>query len=59
MINRIIRASLENRVLVLLLTVMLATVGAYSVLHTPVDALPDLSDRARRHASSKTRSRTR
>jgi Cu(I)/Ag(I) efflux system membrane protein CusA/SilA len=44
MINRIIRASLENRVLVLLLTVMLAAVGTYSVLRTPVDALPDLSD---------------
>ncbi len=44
MINAIIRASLENRVLVLLLTVLLAAVGAYSVLQTPVDALPDLSD---------------
>ena len=44
MINRIIRASLENRALVLLLTVMLAAVGAHSVLRTPVDALPDLSD---------------
>ena len=41
MINRIIRASLENRVLVLLLTVMLAAVGVYSVMRTPVDALPD------------------
>jgi Cu(I)/Ag(I) efflux system membrane protein CusA/SilA len=44
MINAIIRASLENRALVLLLTLMLASVGAYSVLRTPVDALPDLSD---------------
>ncbi len=44
MINRIIRASLENRALVLLLTVMLTAIGAYSVLRTPVDALPDLSD---------------
>ncbi len=44
MINRIIRASLENRALVLLLTLMLTAIGAYSVLRTPVDALPDLSD---------------
>ena len=44
MINAIIRASLENRALVLLLTVMLAAIGVHSVLRTPVDALPDLSD---------------
>ena len=44
MINAIIRASLENRALVLLLAVMLTAVGAYSFVHTPVDALPDLSD---------------
>src|SRR5512137_246759 len=44
MINRIIRASLQNRALVLLLTAMLAAVGVYSYVHTPVDALPDLSD---------------
>jgi len=44
MINRIIRASLENRGLVLLLTIMLAAIGVHSVLRTPVDALPDLSD---------------
>jgi Cu(I)/Ag(I) efflux system membrane protein CusA/SilA len=44
MINAIIRASLENRPLVLLLALMLAAVGAYSFVKTPVDALPDLSD---------------
>ncbi len=44
MINRIIRASLENRALVLLLAVMLTAVGVHAVLRTPVDALPDLSD---------------
>jgi Cu(I)/Ag(I) efflux system membrane protein CusA/SilA len=44
MINAIIRGSLANRPLVLLLTLMLAAIGAYSVLRTPVDALPDLSD---------------
>ncbi len=44
MINSIIRASLDNRVLVLLLSALLAAIGTYSFLHTPVDALPDLSD---------------
>jgi len=44
MINAIIRGSLANRPLVLLLTLMLCAIGAYSVLRTPVDALPDLSD---------------
>jgi len=44
MIEAIIRGSLANRPLVLLLALLLAGVGAYSVLHTPVDALPDLSD---------------
>ncbi|MCE3284564.1 MAG: putative silver efflux pump [Steroidobacteraceae bacterium] len=44
MINAIIRGSLANRPLVLLLTIMLCAVGAWSVLRTPVDALPDLSD---------------
>jgi len=44
MINSIIRASLENRPVVLLLAVMLTAIGAYSFLRTPVDALPDLSD---------------
>ena len=44
MINAIIRASLENRPLVLLLAAILAAVGAYSFVKTPVDALPDLSD---------------
>jgi Cu(I)/Ag(I) efflux system membrane protein CusA/SilA len=44
MINRIIRASLENRALVLLLAFMLSAIGVHAVLRTPVDALPDLSD---------------
>ena len=44
MINSIIRASLENRAVVLLLAAMLAAIGTYSFLRTPVDALPDLSD---------------
>ncbi len=44
MINAIIRASLENRPLVLLLALLLTAVGAWSFVNTPVDALPDLSD---------------
>ncbi|MGB5104520.1 MAG: efflux RND transporter permease subunit [Steroidobacteraceae bacterium] len=44
MIDSLIRASLENRALVLLLTLILTAVGVYSFDRTPVDALPDLSD---------------
>jgi Cu(I)/Ag(I) efflux system membrane protein CusA/SilA len=44
MINAIIRASLQNRALVLLLAALLTAAGVYSFVHTPVDALPDLSD---------------
>ncbi len=44
MINSIIRASLANRALVALLATLLTAVGIYSFAHTPVDALPDLSD---------------
>lgn len=44
MINHIIRWSIQNRLLVLLATLMLISIGVYSVKHTPVDAIPDLSD---------------
>ena len=44
MIARLIRASIANRGLVLLAAVLLAVLGVWSVLHTPLDALPDLSD---------------
>jgi Cu(I)/Ag(I) efflux system membrane protein CusA/SilA len=44
MIARLIRWSIGNRVLVLLASVMLAAWGAWSWSHTPLDALPDLSD---------------
>jgi Cu(I)/Ag(I) efflux system membrane protein CusA/SilA len=43
-IAQLIRWSIVNRFLVLLATVMLAAWGVYSVLKTPLDALPDLSD---------------
>ena len=44
MIARIILASIRNRFLVLLATVMLTAWGLWAVRTTPLDALPDLSD---------------
>ncbi|WP_454909569.1 efflux RND transporter permease subunit [Variovorax gossypii] len=44
MIAKLIRWSIANRFLVLLATLMLSAWGVYSVLRTPLDALPDLSD---------------
>ncbi len=44
MIERIIEFSIRNRFLVLALTVALAILGIYATVHTPVDAIPDLSE---------------
>jgi len=44
MIARLIRWSIGNRVLVLLGATGLAGWGLWALLHTPLDALPDLSD---------------
>ena len=44
MIKAIINASIDNRFIVLLLTVMLVGAGFYSIKQTPLDAIPDLSD---------------
>jgi copper/silver efflux system protein len=44
MIARLIRWSLENRFLVLLTTLFVIAWGVWSLLRTPLDALPDLSD---------------
>ncbi len=44
MIAAIIRASMANRLLVLLAAAAIALWGSWSLLHTPLDALPDLSD---------------
>ncbi len=44
MIARLIRWSVANRFLVLMLTVAATVWGIWSVRHTPIDALPDLSD---------------
>ena len=44
MLNRVIEWSVRNVFLVLLATVFLVGWGVYSVIKTPVDAIPDLSD---------------
>ncbi len=44
MIERIIEFSIRNRVLVILAGFALALWGVYAVYHTPVDAIPDLSE---------------
>ena len=44
MIERIIQWSLENRLLVLLLTVVMVVYGVWSMRDMPLDAIPDLSD---------------
>ncbi|MEK7260635.1 MAG: efflux RND transporter permease subunit, partial [Pseudomonadota bacterium] len=44
MIAKLIRWSLDNRFLVLLITALLVAAGIYAVARTPLDAIPDLSD---------------
>jgi copper/silver efflux system protein len=44
MIGRLIALSARNAVLVLIGTVFLIAAGAYAVVNTPLDAIPDLSD---------------
>lgn len=44
MLERIIAWSVENRKIVLVLTLVLAAAGAWAAASTPVDAIPDLSD---------------
>ena len=44
MIEKVIRASIANRGMVILLTVLLVGAGIFAVKQTPVDAIPDLSD---------------
>jgi len=43
-IARLIRWSIDNRLLVLLATALFTAWGAASLLRTPIDAIPDLSD---------------
>ena len=44
MIAALIRWSIGNRFLVLIAAVLAAAWGAWSLMHTPLDAIPDLSD---------------
>ncbi len=44
MITRIIEWSLDNRFMVLMLTFIVVGLGIYAIKHTPLDAIPDLSD---------------
>ena len=44
MIAKLIRWSIANRLLVLLATLMVSAWGVWSLYHTPLDAIPDLSD---------------
>ncbi|WP_457670553.1 efflux RND transporter permease subunit, partial [Thiolapillus sp.] len=44
MIAAIIQWSLRNRFMVLLLTLIVTGWGLYAIKHTPLDAIPDLSD---------------
>lgn len=43
MLNKIIRFSLNNRLLVLIASVILVTGGTYTAFHTEVDVFPDLN----------------
>jgi len=44
MITRIIAGSVENRLMVILATALVAALGIWAAFETPVDAIPDLSD---------------
>jgi cobalt-zinc-cadmium resistance protein CzcA len=44
MLERVIRFSIEHRFLILLLTVVLAGIGVYSMQRLPVDAVPDITN---------------
>ncbi len=44
MINAIIRFSVANRLIVLLLVLIMASGGAYSLINLPIDAVPDVTN---------------
>ncbi|HHE55047.1 MAG TPA: efflux RND transporter permease subunit, partial [Caldithrix abyssi] len=44
MLEKIIEASVNNRFLVIIFTIVIAFAGIYAMFNTPVDAIPDLSD---------------
>lgn len=45
MIEKILRFSINNRFLVLLLTCIVAAYGVYSLRHLPIDAVPDITNK--------------
>lgn len=44
MLTAVIKLSIENRLLVLVLTFLMAAGGMYSALHLPIDAVPDMTN---------------
>ena len=48
MLNKIIHFSLQNRILVLVASVLLLIGGTYTAFHTEVDVFPDLNAPTRR-----------
>jgi Cu(I)/Ag(I) efflux system membrane protein CusA/SilA len=44
LVERIIERSAKNKFLVFIFTIFAVAAGIYGVLHTPLDAIPDLSD---------------
>ncbi|HQU92577.1 MAG TPA: CusA/CzcA family heavy metal efflux RND transporter [Pyrinomonadaceae bacterium] len=44
MINALIRFSVENRLIVLLLVGIMSAAGAYSLINLPIDAVPDVTN---------------
>src|SRR3990172_6232348 len=44
MIERVIEYSIRNRFLIIIVWLGIAAWGVYSVINTPVDAIPDLSE---------------
>jgi cobalt-zinc-cadmium resistance protein CzcA len=44
MINGLIRFSVENRLIVLLMVAIMAAAGAYSLMNLPIDAVPDVTN---------------
>jgi Cu(I)/Ag(I) efflux system membrane protein CusA/SilA len=44
MLEKIIEWSIKNRLIVILLTILAVGYGIYSLIATPIDAIPDLSD---------------
>src|SRR2546430_13371029 len=44
LIDRVIEGSARNKFLVFIFTIFAVAAGIYGLIHTPLDAIPDLSD---------------